>query len=212
MTTTSDHRLIQTPVRDQGSRTACVGFAVAAAHEWMRPSTVRSVEDVLWAAHKIGGDPSVEGTTVEFALQGVQRHRHAEEAAWPYGFPAFPGDRPDDAKDTTRQVELTAWHALATLDLDSIAEEVARGSAVVLTLAVVPGAWPMSGYVDAPVGRKTPGAHAVLAVGSATLANEPRALIKNSWGTGWGHGGYGFVSSRYIDYYARSAHVLEPAP
>jgi hypothetical protein len=176
----------------------------------MRPDRLRSVEDVLWAAHQIGGNPNVEGTTVQYALQGLQRHRHADEAAWPYGSPAFPAERPADAKDAQNQVELAAWRRMPSLDLDTVANEIARGRAVVLTVGVVLGAWPKSGQVDAPAGRKTPGAHAVLAVGTTNLGSELRIIIKNSWGAGWGVNGYGFVSRRYLDEYGRAGHVLEP--
>lgn len=159
----------------------------------------------------MGGNPSAEETTVQYALEGVQQHRHAEEPAWPYGSPAFPAERPDAAKDAQRQADLPTWRRLQSVDLDSVADEVARGTAVVLTLGVVPGAWPRSGVVDAPGGRKTPSAHAVLAVGTTIEAAETRTIIKNSWGRGWGLDGYGFVSARYLDQYARAGHVLEPA-
>jgi hypothetical protein len=215
MTTLSDHRSGQMPVRDQGPRGACVGFAVAAGHEWMRPTAVRSVEDVLWVAHRTGGDPNTEGTSVQLALQGLEEHQHAEEAAWPYGSPPFPAQRPAAAVDPARQAPLTDWRRLPARDLDSVAIEVARGAAVLLTLDVIPGAWPKTGMVDAPPGRKARGRHAVLAVGTtfdaAQTGREARTLIKNSWGAGWGRGGYGLVTARYLSSYASVAHVLEPA-
>jgi C1A family cysteine protease len=214
MSVLSDHRARQTPVRDQQQRGACVGFAVAAAHEWMRPAAVRSVEDVLWAAHQIGGDPRQEGTSVLFALTGLEQHQHAEETAWPFGEPPFPADRPAAADQPDRQAALPVWRRMAGDDPDAVASEVVRGAAVVLTLAVVPGAWSKTGLVDAPAGRKTRGRHAVLAVGSLDSAGaEPEGgtLIKNSWGAGWGLAGYGVVSSRYLSSYATVAHVLEPA-
>lgn len=210
MSGSSDHRAVQTPVRDQGNRGACVGFAVAAAHEWMRLGAIRSVEDVLWAAHTQGGDPAVETTTVQRALAGVQAHRHAEETAWPFNSPPFPAARPIDAARLERQVDLVAWRRLAAVDAEAVALEVAQGNAVVLTLGVVVGAWPMSGDVDAPAGRTTPRGHAVLAVGSDGTSNG-RTLIKNSWGVGWGVAGYGFVSARYLGEYHRAGHVLEVA-
>jgi Papain family cysteine protease len=211
LTILSDHRADQTPVRNQGSRSACVGFAVAAAHEWMRPESLRSIEDVLWAAHQIGGDPNTESTSVQFALQGLQQHGHADEAAWPYGSPAFPAERPAEAKDPQNRAELAAWRRMPSLDLDTVANEIASGRAVVLTLGVVLKAWPKTGVVDAPAGRKTPGAHAVLAVGTTRMGSEVQVIIKNSWGVGWGVGGYGFISSRYLDSYVRAGHILEPA-
>jgi hypothetical protein len=206
-----DYRTAQTPVRDQGNRSACVGFAVAAAHEWMRPHVVRSVEDVLWAAHQVGGDPRVEATAVQYALRGLNRHRHAEEEAWPYSNPAFPAGRPMEARDTQRQADLTTWRRMPRLDLDAIARELEGGGAVILTLGVVPGTWRVDGFVDAPAGRKTPGAHAVLTVGIITQLNDAFVLFKNSWGDAWGIDGYGLISPRYLDAYARDGHVLEPA-
>lgn len=215
MTALSDHRAVQTPVRDQQQRGACVGFAVAAAHEWMRPAAVRSVEDALWAAHRIGGDPLQEGTSVQFALTGLEQNQHTEEGAWPFGNPPFPADRPVTAYEPGQQTALPRWRRLVGGDPDTVADEVARGAAVVLTLAVVPGAWPKTGMVDAPPGRKIRGRHAVLAVGavdsSTSQAPEGGTLIKNSWGAGWGLAGYGVVTSRYLANYATVAHILEPA-
>jgi C1A family cysteine protease len=208
---TSDNRLAQTPIRNQENRGSCVGFAVAAAHEWMRPGTIRSVEDVLWAAHQVGGDPAVEGTHVEYALRGLAIHQHAHEVAWPYGAPPFPADRPATAQDQDNQASLTNWRAMPSIDLDRVGQEIADGNAVVLTVLVVHDAWPKSGIVDAPPGRKTPGAHAVLAVGTGTSGIDEVALVKNSWGVGWGLDGYGLMSRRYLESYCRTAHVLEPA-
>lgn len=211
--TDCDHRGMQTPVRDQLQRGACVGFAVSAAHEWMQPGQLRSVEDALWAAHQMGGNPASEGTTVQRALDGLQQHRHAEEAAWPYGCPAFPASRPLPAQDPGRQVDLPQWRRLAPSDFDSISGEVLRAAAVVLAVGVALNAWPKTGIVDAPHGRKTPAAHAVLAVGLVTFPDGTTTLlIKNSWGAGWGESGYGFMSRRYVDNYTITAHVLEPAP
>jgi hypothetical protein len=213
MTALSDFRPVQTPVGDQGARGTCVGFAVTAAHEWMRPSTLRSVEDALWAAHRVGGDPAEEGTSVYLALSGLDLHHHAEDSAWPYGMPPFPAQRPAEACDPARRVPNVGWRLLPTCDLDAVAAEVARGAAVVLTLNFVPGAWPSSGKVDAAPGRKAFGRHAVLAVGTLADPAEPaesQTLIKNSWGADWGMDGYGFVTRRYLSNYGHLAHVLEP--
>jgi hypothetical protein len=207
---TTDHRSAQTPVRAQGDRPACVGFAVAAAHEWMSDGAMLSVEDVLWAGHQVGGNPLEETTSVQFALLGLNRYGHATEAAWPYGSPAWPADRPVAAAKSARP--LPAWQRLPSLTFSAVTSQLARGVAVLLTLRVVPGIWyQRGGIIDTEPGRKAPGNHAVVAVG-AIDGNDPvtrRAIIKNSWGTGWGQSGYGLISQRYVDAYGVCGHVLE---
>jgi C1A family cysteine protease len=207
-----DYRDNQTQVRNQGDRSTCVGFAVAAENEWMRPSTIRSVEDALWAAHQLGANPSHERTSVQLALEGLRLHRHAEESAWPYGSPPFPAARPAVANETGRQSDMVVWRRMTTIDADEVTNEISRGYAVVLTLGVVVGSWSQSGMIDAPAGQKTPGNHAVLVVGSTSSGNGSNSvIIKNSWGTAWGTNGYGYVSERYLNNYVRAGHVLEPA-
>jgi C1A family cysteine protease len=81
-------------------------------------------------------------------------------------------------------------------------------SAVVVSVGVVRSAWlAPNGIIDAERGRKTPGNHAVLAVG--VLTDSEQLIIKNSWGDRWGQAGFGLVSRRYLDHYGLRAHVLE---
>jgi hypothetical protein len=70
-----DYRKLQSPVRNQGDRPTCVGFAVSAAHEWLaRDEVTRSPEDVIWAGHTQGGPAKKPETSVRFALAGLQAH------------------------------------------------------------------------------------------------------------------------------------------
>jgi hypothetical protein len=205
----ADHRGAQTPVRDQRTRPTCVAFAVSAAHEWMAADDViRSVEDALWAAHQVGSIPGREETTVSWAFEGLAAHGHATEAAWPYGSPGFPADRPAAALSASNRRALSPWGLLDPLSFESIRDELERPSAVVLTLPVVRSAWRApDGVIDAEPGRKAPGNHAVLAVGA--LDEREQIVIKNSWGDDWGDSGYGYVSRRYIESYVLRAHILE---
>jgi hypothetical protein len=97
---------------------------------------------------------------------------------------------------------------LGTLTLPAIRAELEQAHAVILSVKVVRSAWRKAGgEIDAPPGQKTPGNHAVLAVG---VLNAPaRVIIKNSWGAAWGNSGYGFISEDYLNSYGLRAHVLE---
>lgn len=208
-----DHRPAQTPVRQQGDRPTCVGFAVSAAHEWMAAdATVRSPEDVIWAAHQAGSPAGREDTSVDFALVGLSTHEHATETAWPYGMPPWPADRPAAATAPINRRPLPAWRRLPSTSASKIAVELAAGMAVVLTVRVVVAAWlAPGGVVDAEAGRKSPGVHAVLAVGSVAdgSSDAQQIVIKNSWGPAWGDAGFGFLTSRYLDAYGVVAHAME---
>src|SRR5205814_3080081 len=106
----ADHRSLQTPVRNQGNRPTCVGFAVSAAHEWMAADVVvLSPEDAIWAAHQEGGPQAREDTSVRLALAGLHRLEHAYESAWPYGAPAWPASRTVDAQKAECRAALPEW-------------------------------------------------------------------------------------------------------
>lgn len=204
-----DHRLDQTPVRHQGDRPTCVAFAVSAAHEWRAGDAVpRSAEDAMWAAHQVNEVPGREDTTVAWALEGLQRHGHATETAWPYTTPHWSLGRPAAALDEINRRDLSPWSDLGPVSFDAVANELDASQPAVLTVAVVKAAWYHAGdLVDAEPKLETPGNHAVLAVG--VLDDPDRLIIKNSWGSGWGDDGYGYLTRRYYDHYALRVHILE---
>jgi hypothetical protein len=204
-----DHRPAQTPVRHQGNRPTCVAFAVSAAHEWHAgDGVVRSSEDAMWAAHQVNEVAGREETTISWALEGLDRHQHSTEAAWPYGVPPWVSGRPAAALASANRRPLPMWHDLGAASFDRVSDELDAGRPVVLTLRVVAAAWYHAGdLVDAEANLKAPGNHAVLAVGA--LDGLDRLIIKNSWGPAWGDVGYGYVTRRYHDFYALRAHTLE---
>lgn len=206
-----DQRAQQTPVRDQGERDTCVGFAVSGAHEWMTGIPgARSPEDAMWAAHTHGGPAHLEATTIAFALAGLTIHKHTSEAAWPYGKPAWPADRPPEGNSSADLWILPIWRELIGADFSSISAELTAGFAVLLSLRVVRRAWRQAGgLVDAPSAQVTRAGHAVLAVGAIDDADGRRVIVKNSWGSEWGVSGYGFLTNRYLEGYLKRAFVLE---
>jgi C1A family cysteine protease len=168
-----------------------------------------SAEDAIWAGHQTHSIPRTIATTVKYSLEGLDRYRHATEAAWPYGNPQFHAGRPASAHEVAAQRDLPKWRVLTELTIDAIEQELATGHAVITSFQVVVPSWrthPLA-QIDADPGQVTNGIHAVLAVGTTTAPAQ--MIIKNSWGTGWGEDGYGYVSERYIQNYLLRAIALE---
>lgn len=202
----------QTAVRQQGDRPTCVAFAVSGAHEWMgHDDEQRSPEDAMWAAHQ-AMPPQLMGeeTSVRYALEGLEVHEHATEAAWPYGSPIWREGRPEAALNGANRAACPEWHRLGDATIPTIRGELMSERAVVLTVGVVRAVWlEGGGVIDAPAGGKTPGNHAVLVVGASEAGEQAQALkVKNSWGPRWGRSGYGLISERYLDAYAICAHAV----
>lgn len=165
----------------------------------------------MWAGHEIGSVPGREETSVRWALEGLELHQHASERVWPYGAPQWRSGRPAAALDAANRRELPPWRRVATATFDHIRDELGLGHAVLVSLRLVRSAWRTpDGVIDAEAGQKAPANHAVLAVGVRDTDDRPeQVIIKNSWGTGWGADGYGFVTRRYLEHYGLRIHVLE---
>lgn len=206
-----DHRNQQTEVRNQGAgRETCAGFAISAAQEWHDQSgDFLSPENAIWAAHRAGGDPQLEVTTVERACEGLATHSAVIDSAWPYGNPPFPSDRPGDALDPANHRNLPTWERISPTSQPAIEAALGSGRPVVITFRLVPRAWFHNrDEIDAEPGAPIAGGHAVLAVG---IDVQDRVIIKNSWGPWWGDGGYGYATSRYLQTYGVVAHALGDA-
>lgn len=203
-----DYRPLQSPIRNQQDRSTCVAFAVSAAHEWdAADDVVRSVEDVMWAGHQVGGIPGREEISVQWALEGLNAYRHATEEAWPYCDPHWTQGRPTPARNPTNQLITPRWRRLDPCDFDDIVTRLGDARPVILTIQFVPAAWLLGGgTVDALPGKRVRGGHAVLVVGVVT--GPGTLIVKNSWGPQWGADGYGFITRRYVESYGVVAHSL----
>jgi hypothetical protein len=112
---------------------------------------------------------------------------------------------------------LTRVEFVDVADLAALEEKLAAGQDVVVTLAVpetfTPKGQPGARYV--PHWTKTAAidaGHAVVLAGYAALPHGTYFLMHNSWGAGWGDGGFAWLHEASLKAWGREALVLDAEP
>jgi hypothetical protein len=212
------HRL-PNPVPSQGPRPLCVPFAVGANHEARRSQDGDRVEalspESLWRRCTQLGLTGPDGVLLVDVADALTAVGQPSLALWPYNLQLGPGtEEPPAAVGpepwlTARFEELDLAHDGVEDDLEA---RVAGGSAVVLVIELTdeldqPGP---NGQIDLPNLRAPAGDyHAVVVVGAATRNNDRYLMIRNSWGEGWGAGGYAWLPVAYLESFAVQAGVVD---
>ncbi len=188
------------PVRDQGGyRGTCVAFAVTAAHEFDRGAGGAAAEhlseEALYWGCKIADGQWRAGTQFTSAATALSTTGQPPETTWPYEEKrpdgvAYAPPKPVDATWLTSSLT----HVAA--DVTTVHAELDNGRPAVLGVVVHDTMFKptAAGRVELPAaGAPSRGRHAVLAVGYDADA----LLIRNSWGSTWALGGYGWLTDAY---------------
>jgi hypothetical protein len=186
--------------RDQQTRPTCLAFAVTDTHgATFAPFNPLSVEYLYYHAVQLmpGQNPHA-GINTSAAADSLRNHGQPVEAHWPYQ-PALPADLGAWTPPTNSPVFRRAF-STHTNSFKQICSQLTSGKPVIICLQLSESFYkPLSTGL---VAQKTPdpmtGRHAVIAVGHGRTATEPCLLVRNSWGTGWGLGGYAFLEEGYL--------------
>jgi hypothetical protein len=195
-----DLRVLFGNIRDQGSRPTCLAFAVSDAHAAScQPFQPLSVEFLFYyAVQKTAAQNPDTGLTPRSAADALAESGQPIEAVWPYR-PVLSADLsswvPPKTADVFRR-ELS----LRSHSFDEICASLDAGCPVILGLAIthsfhLPN---KEGIVEQRAVDPNTGSHAVIAVGHGHTSSEKCLLIRNSWGSGWGIDGYGFIEEGYL--------------
>jgi C1A family cysteine protease len=204
----------------QGARPLCVPIALTASHEGARighrdrPFAVEPV----WSHCHDTGQASQNGTTLRAASAGLSTVGQPAEARWPYN-PALGHEtqqRPASAAAADFHTATADIRALANDGIEQELEDtLASGAVTALVLELTaefdrPGA---GGEIAVPDLAAPPGGyHAVAVVGASTRPRGPRRLlILNSWGPGWGLGGYAWLPLDYLIAFGAEWAMIDPA-
>jgi C1A family cysteine protease len=210
LTTTSvDFRPNLLPVRDQGRRSSCLAFATSTAHEHRAaPADHLCVEYLFF--HSVertpGKNPST-GTTMAAAAAALAEEGQPLEPNWPYQIIQPAIWSPPCISSTLHKTRMS----LGKLSFDGIVAELDAGSPVILGIVISDAFYrpDAEGFVSVLRHDIDRGGHAVLAIGHGQAApSEPALLIRNSWGSSWGVGGYAWLTRGYVDRQLHETAVL----
>jgi C1A family cysteine protease len=194
------------PIRDQGLlRGTCLAFASTTAHEARRrvdsDGEDLSTETLFWAAKEVEGNRE-DGTTFAAVARALATRGQPPEAAWPY-------DRARDitGADYAPPPAATLGATLRRADLtsvprriDAIKAELDVGNVVVVGFEL----WEEfelledEGELDLPNVNDLNGSHHAVAIVGYSEQRQ-RVLLRNSWASDWGDGGYAWLPYDFVD-------------
>lgn len=211
-----DNRAWCSPIEDQRELGSCTAQAVVGAMEYMmRRGKPRAHEDgsrlfVYKVTRRLLGWTGDTGAYLRTTMQSIATFGMPPESHWTYEISRF-----DEEPSAFLYSYAQNYQALKYTRLDpydkaakdafvDIKKALAAGYPVVFGFPVYSS---LSNAADIPYPTNADsldGGHAVMAVGyddnHKTAAGEqvPSLLIRNSWGTGWGDNGYGYLPNRYV--------------
>ena len=188
-----------TPVRDQGGCGSCVSFGSMGLIESMAHIETGRWVDLSEADSHFCSSHGANcgGWWPDQCLDQVLARGVCDEAGFPYPS-AFPGNdihaSPPacnlPADRATRLTNITARHSLA--DATAVKNHLTNVGPVTGCLSVFNDFFSYAGGVYHHVTGALAGGHCVLVIGYSEV--EQCWIIKNSWGTGWGVGGFGKIA------------------
>jgi hypothetical protein len=210
-----DLRPLLPSVRDQGRRDTCLAFAVTAAHEVMRADggdvqLQLSEEFLHWGTRQLCGDAR---TTLDAAARALERWGQPERVVWPYDKERREAGLAYQPPSPGFAASFRAALIRLRPDVSEIGSRLRAGQPVVLSVSLSdPFFRPANGCVAVPrVSEVIDARHALLVVGISFGPDEyaESLIVRNSWGDGWGLGGYAYLPIEYVARHAIEAAVVD---
>lgn len=202
ITVGTDLRPLFGPVRDQGSRPTCLAFAASDAHAGLRPDWVElSCEYAFYHAQMLSSRSPHVGATLPSMLDTLYNQGQPAERDWPY-LATSPSGHTAWIPPSTVGVCFKRNSQMSTDPVTAIITELGRQNPVLLLATLSPSFFaptpdgiirPKQGEQPDPTLR-----HAVVAVGHGDIGGAPVILVRNSWGTAWGLGGYAWLTESFL--------------
>jgi C1A family cysteine protease len=212
---TADLRSKLSPVDDQGRIGSCTAFAVVSLAEF-RARARGNTEELspgfifLMNLHADGNLGRATGASISTGVQNLAQYGTCPESLHPY---LSPTEQTNQESITAYVSELPSQTAMKAAvphripgakpvgDIVALKTAVAAGTPVIFGIDVYKGfmgATPKTtGVIPLPDGgEERLGGHAIVAVGYDDAKRQ--ITFRNSWGPGWGDGGYGYLPYDYF--------------
>jgi len=194
-------------IYDQGDLGSCTANAIAGALEFdeikqksknvFTPSRLFIYYNERVLEHTVNAD---SGAFIRDGIKSVASQGVCPETEWPYDIAQFTKRPSQKCYTDARKFEALTYQRLFQ-DLHSMKGCLAEGYPFVYGFSVYESMMTQevakTGQVPLPgPTEKMVGGHAVMAVG---FDDKTRLFkFRNSWGSGWGQGGYGFIPYSYL--------------
>ena len=195
-----DLRSLFGPVRDQGARPTCMAFAASDAHAAKRPGwEPLSCEFAYFHALKRDGGTPDKGATFAGMLDAIKLDGQPPEHVWPY-LATVPTDKASWKPPTKPTPLYRRQSARGHSSLVEVIQLLDKGAPVILTMTLSDAFYrpDAEGLIAAREAPDPKSRHAVIAVGHGRNSLSKIILIRNSWGSLWGIGGYAWLSEDYL--------------
>lgn len=164
-----------------------------------------------YATRKIEGSIQEDsGATIRDTIKAGVTYGIADESVWPYDISKFANNPPSTVWTAAATHKVTSYHAITDGDIVTMKAAIAAGFLVGYGFEVydyfMSQEMATKAFLDLPASNESlQGGHAQCLVGyDDNKANPFRLgvkgafLVRNSWGTDWGLGGYYWVSADYL--------------
>ena len=198
------------PILDQGQEGACTGFGLAAvAHFLLRrrqvrpdrtPVSPRMFYEMARRYDEWEGE-GYSGSSARGAVKGWHKHGVCAEQQWPYAASTAQGTlNPDRAQEALRR-PLGAYFRVNHRELVAMHSALAEAGILYVTASVHQGWGAVGKSGQIKQSPQMTGGHAFALVGY----DAGGFWLQNSWGPGWGRGGFAHLS--YDDWLANGTDV-----
>jgi C1A family cysteine protease len=196
-------------VKDQGNLGSCVAHGTTSCFEALQVKQTGSdfpgcrLAEYQWARILGGYYPGDNGAEIRDGVKATVKYGVAHETLWPYNISQFDNPVPANVVSDAVKSESTNYYLVDSANGYAATLTNIKNAIAVNALTVVFGTPVYNGIFDVgsdgmiplPSGASV-GGHAMLFVGYDDTKNA--LLTLNSWGTGWGMNGFGWLPYQYV--------------